>query len=181
MKLTLIRHTRVNIPPGMIYGQTDVPLASTFDQEAKSIINQLTLEFDAVYSSPLSRCQLLAKKIALEVTPDDRLKELNFGNWEGKFWDEISQTPEAQKWFDNYMEMPCPKGESYFDMLHRIQLFYSGIIHAGHKNICIITHGGSIRAFISIIEELNPQKAFDRKIEFGEIIRYKIPMISSSR
>ena len=35
MELILIRHTSVDVPPGVCYGQTDVPLKSTFEQEAE--------------------------------------------------------------------------------------------------------------------------------------------------
>ena len=34
MIITLIRHTSVDVPPGVCYGQTDVPLKDTFVQEA---------------------------------------------------------------------------------------------------------------------------------------------------
>ena len=37
MKVLLIRHTSVNMPPGTCYGQTDVPLADTFGQEAVDV------------------------------------------------------------------------------------------------------------------------------------------------
>ena len=34
MEVILIRHTSVDVPPGMCYGQTDVPLKPTFEAEA---------------------------------------------------------------------------------------------------------------------------------------------------
>lgn len=34
MEVILIRHTSVDVPPGVCYGQTDVPLKPTFEQEA---------------------------------------------------------------------------------------------------------------------------------------------------
>lgn len=34
MEIFLIRHTSVDVPPGVCYGQTDVPLKPTFEQEA---------------------------------------------------------------------------------------------------------------------------------------------------
>ncbi|MDA3879869.1 MAG: histidine phosphatase family protein, partial [Prolixibacteraceae bacterium] len=62
MHLTLIRHTSVNVPPGMIYGQTDVPLCDSFEEEAEKIMEQINTTFDVVYSSPLTRCMQLAQK-----------------------------------------------------------------------------------------------------------------------
>ena len=37
MEITLIRHTRVAIPPGIVYGATDVNVASTFEEEAQIV------------------------------------------------------------------------------------------------------------------------------------------------
>ena len=37
MEVILIRHTSVDVPPGVCYGQTDVPLKPTFEQEAAVI------------------------------------------------------------------------------------------------------------------------------------------------
>ena len=34
MEVILIRHTSVDVPPGVCYGQTDVPLKPTFEAEA---------------------------------------------------------------------------------------------------------------------------------------------------
>ena len=34
MEVILIRHTSVDVLPGVCYGQTDVPLKPTFEQEA---------------------------------------------------------------------------------------------------------------------------------------------------
>lgn len=34
MEIVLIRHTSVDVPPGVCYGQTDVPLKPSFEQEA---------------------------------------------------------------------------------------------------------------------------------------------------
>ena len=34
MEVIFIRHTSVDVPPGVCYGQTDVPLRNSFEQEA---------------------------------------------------------------------------------------------------------------------------------------------------
>ena len=61
MKVTLIRHTSVAVASGTCYGQTDVPLRDTFEQEAFNTLQALAgMHFDKVYTSPLSRCVRLA-------------------------------------------------------------------------------------------------------------------------
>ena len=55
MEVILIRHTSVDVPPGVCYGQTDVPLKPTFEAEAAMTAENLKtyLPFDHVYTSPL--------------------------------------------------------------------------------------------------------------------------------
>lgn len=50
MEVILIRHTSVDVPPGVCYGQTDVPLKPTFEQEAAVTQENLKafLPFDPV-------------------------------------------------------------------------------------------------------------------------------------
>ena len=89
MKVYLVRHTSVDVPKGISYGQTDVPLKSSFEEEASLTRKNLDgLTFDQVYCSPLSRCTRLAAFCGYpEAIRDARLKELNFGDWEMKSWD----------------------------------------------------------------------------------------------
>ena len=68
MVVYLIRHTSVDVPQGVCYGQTDVPLNPTFEEEAAQTSARLKgLQFDKVYMSPLTRCVRLAR-MANEMT-----------------------------------------------------------------------------------------------------------------
>jgi len=155
----------------MIYGQTDVPLCPSFEKEAEKIMEQINSGFDVVYSSPLSRCMHLAQKISTLVKTDSRLIELNFGDWEGKYWNDIDQTPEAKMWFADYVNTPAPNGESFADMIKRCRAFLEEIMTSNYNHICIVSHGGIIRAIKSIIENTPPGKAFDIQIGYGEMIQ----------
>ena len=97
-----IRHTSVAVPRGVCYGQSDVPLAGGFPDEAVIVKRNLEkYSFDAVYSSPLSRCLKLAAYCGYD-TPilDSRLMEMNFGDWEMKRYDEITDS-RLQLWYDD--------------------------------------------------------------------------------
>ena len=89
MIVYLIRHTSVAVPKGSAYGFTDVPLNPTFETEAAVTRSQLSgLHFDEVFCSPLTRCVKLAAFCGYpQAIRDERLKELNFGDWEMKTWD----------------------------------------------------------------------------------------------
>lgn len=177
MKLTLIRHTSVDVPNGLIYGQTDVKLNDSFQEELQVIKTKIPNNFDIVFSSPLTRCTTLACGLTNKFKADQRLMELNFGAWEGNFWNNIDKTPEAQTWFNDYINIACPEGESYQDMFARVKSFYNELIEFNAENICVITHGGPIRAFIAIIEGVPAVETFNRTINYGEVIQYKIESI----
>lgn len=90
MEVILIRHTSVDVPPGVCYGQTDVPLKPTFEQEAAVTQENLKafLPFDHVYTSPLTRCVRLATYCGYpDAERDKRIMEINFGSWEMKPFD----------------------------------------------------------------------------------------------
>lgn len=56
MEVIFIRHTSVDVPPGVCYGQTDVPLRNSFEQEAAVTSGNLKSyrpkgrDFDYVYT-----------------------------------------------------------------------------------------------------------------------------------
>ena len=61
MEIYLVRHTSVDVPAGYAYGQTDVPLRPSFEDEAEAVKKTLSGHiFDKVWSSPLTRCVRLA-------------------------------------------------------------------------------------------------------------------------
>ena len=92
MEIYLVRHTSVDIPAGYAYGQTDVPLRPSFEDEAEAVKKNLSGHtFDKVWSSPLTRCTRLAAYCGYpDAEKEDRIKEISFGEWEMKSWDELS-------------------------------------------------------------------------------------------
>lgn len=169
MTLYLVRHTRVEVAPGICYGQSDVPLADSFKTESESILAKLSeIQFEDIFCSPLSRCVELGHLFTPEVKRDDRLKELNFGEWEGLAWDTVFESDTGKKWFTNYLKESCPKGESYQDMLRRVKSFIADLPDTD-GNILIITHAGVIRAFSVLVKKWSVKKAFDKPVDYGQI------------
>lgn len=169
MKLYLVRHTRVDMPSGICYGQTDVLLADSFETESESVRLRLSgIEFDAVFCSPLSRCAKLGTLLNPQLQLDDRLKELNFGEWEGRSWEEIFESDIGKKWFADYLNEASPSGESYRDMLHRVKDFIADLPDTD-GNILVITHAGVIRAFRVLLKNWTVKKAFDKPVAYGQI------------
>jgi alpha-ribazole phosphatase len=120
----LVRHTAVDVPAGTCYGRTDVPLRRTFPAEAAEVWRALAgARFDEVWSSPLSRCTRLATACGF-ASPrlDDRLMEIDFGEWETRRWDEI-QDPALALWYADYLHARPTGGESFGEQRARVAAF----------------------------------------------------------
>ena len=178
MNLYLIRHTKVAVESDICYGQTDVKLARSFHKEKEKIVRRVKeITFDKVYSSPLTRCKKLVETVLpdAEIIFDERLKELNFGDWEMQTWDDIYFSPEGKVWMDNYQTFPTLNGESYPEMVKRVNSFFDDVILENAENIAIFTHSGVIRILKSIIENRPIEELFATfKPEYGSVFKFVV-------
>ena len=168
MEIYIIRHTPVEVVSGICYGQSDVDVNETFFDEVLKLKNKMPTQFDAVFSSPLKRCVKLANLFTENLNIDDRLKEMNFGDWEMKSWNNIPRT-ESQLWMDHFVEISTPNGESFNNVSKRVDEFYSELSQKDYNKVLVVTHAGPIRCFWANILEFPLLNAFKIPIGFGEI------------
>lgn len=192
MRLVLIRHTSVAVPRGICYGQTDVPLAASFAEEATTVKEGLGgYTFDRVCCSPLSRCVRLAEYCGYpDAVRDDRLKEICFGDWEMRAYDDI-QGLELQRWFDDYINVAPPGGESVIDQQRRFLDFirdlrhdFSGITYPAldrvpstppdTPTIALFTHGGILINALVALAGRTFQEVYADIPPYGSIIDLRI-------
>ena len=171
MEITFIRHTRVAVPPFTCYGWTDVPLADTFEEEASVVRQKLeSTSFDCVYTSPLTRARRLATYCGhADAIVDDRLREMNMGDWEMQRYDEIRDEA-LQRWFDDYMHQPTTGGESFPMLLHRVSSFIDELCRKPYHHVAVFTHGGVIVCaglYAGLYEE---KDAFSHQPEYGGML-----------
>lgn len=172
MEIYLIRHTKVNVEAGICYGQKDVELADSYPKELKVVKEKLKdIDFDLVFTSPLSRAKKLATDIfGDKVAEDPRLMELNFGDWEGKVWDEIKD-PLFPVWMEDFVNKKCSNGESFVMLRDRVLEFWNDIKSKDHQKIAIFTHGGVIRTLLAIEKKSRLEDSFNEPAaDFGEVI-----------
>jgi len=176
MEVYLIRHTTPKIEKGICYGQTDLDLTNSFKDEAKKIKDSIfpLNENIVVYSSPLQRCLKLANTLSSS-TPilDERLLEMNFGDWEMKSWDSINQQ-QLTEWMDNFVTTSCPNGESYQLLHQRVINFIDELKRKTNPNVLIVTHGGVIRSFLSHINQTPLEKSFETKVNYGDVFKLSL-------
>jgi alpha-ribazole phosphatase len=166
MEIYLIRHIEPVFEKGICYGHLDVPIPQNYKELHESIIAKLPNDYDAVFSSPLIRCKLLAEQISNNVNFDSRLKEVNFGNWEGLRWDDINQF-ELNNWMENYIEIGPPNGESLKDLVRRFSDFIFDLKKQDLKKVIIVTHAGIIRLAMHLFNNIPLDKIMMERVEFG--------------
>lgn len=177
MELILIRHTAVNVPKGICYGQTDVGLKPSFEEEASSVQTRLSALLDEtavpVFCSPLSRCRRLAAFCGYhEPTIDSRILEMNFGDWEMHKFDEITDD-QLREWFNNWIDETPTNGESFRTMIARVGHFIDELKANGHARVIAFTHGGVIACARIHAQQTTPEKAFENPAGYGEIVRIR--------
>lgn len=179
MKLILVRHTSVHVPPGTCYGQTDVGVADTFEQEAaqtKATLDALleTDRPDAAFTSPLTRARLLATYCGFaDATADRRLLEMNMGDWEMQRYDDI-RDPYLQQWYADYLHLPTPHGESFPMQCKRVATFLDELKVCGHRCVVVFAHAGVIGAAMVYAKRYSPQEVWQHPVPYGGVVALEL-------
>ena len=176
MEVILIRHTSVDVPAGTCYGQTDVPLAPTF--EAEAAVTKAALEacgpVDAVWTSPLSRCTRLADYCGYpDARRDERLLEMNFGEWERQRYEEI-RDPYIEKWYADYLHTPVPGGESFEMQFIRVSAFLDELRRQPYNRVAVFAHGGVLVCAGVYAGLAKPEDAFGSLTPYGGLRKITI-------
>lgn len=106
----------------------------------------------ALYASPLARAwetaTIVGEALGLEPRPDERLVEVDVGDWAGCLHDEVASTqPEAyQAWVDADESFRFPGGESIGEQHERVAAAMADIRSAVDGPALVVCHGGTIRA-----------------------------------
>jgi alpha-ribazole phosphatase len=180
MDLYLIRHTQPNVGLGVCYGQTDLDVAYSFKDEFARLQPKLShLGEASIFSSPLQRCLKLAQATQahlkiLDIKIDERLMELNFGDWELKPWAEIPQGIVGE-WTEAHIQHKPPNGESYFDLHTRTKGFFEEVQKIeSAQNLLVFTHAGVIRALVAEALNLPLTHAVKLQIDYGSVSKITV-------
>lgn len=148
VKIVLLRHPRPAIAPGLCYGALDVALHPDLDLPA--ILAPLAAFAGLpVWTSPQRRCREIAERLHPDPRRDERLRELNFGDWEGQAWDDLPRA-ELDRWACNPAAFAPPHGESGAALIDRVRSVHTDLRRANTDTI-IVSHGGPLRLLASLL------------------------------
>lgn len=172
----LIRHGATGWnQTGRYLGHTNEPIL----EESYSVIDKLkpfvdSLQNPFVTSSDLLRC----KQTALRLFPDtvihyeQRLREMNFGDWEGKTKDDLKQNPDFNTWLHSFHESTIPNGEGAADFSSRVLGWWADYTKHSDPLLLkgphvIVAHGGVIRVLMTHLTGTGLETFWDWQIPHG--------------
>lgn len=140
--LVLIRHPETVLPPGICYGRLDVAVAP--DADIAGIVGRLAgVPAFSVWSSPAARCGAVARGFSQAARFDERLLELDFGEWEGKPWRDVPRQA-LDDWAAHPGSFAPPGGEGMASLVARVTAFHADIRRLPGPHV-VVSHGGPLR------------------------------------
>ena len=148
--LWLVRHAQPLIAPGVCYGQLDVPADIDATAACARAMAKILPPGINVMCSPLQRCEPLAHVLIglradFSYKTDPRLKEMDFGQWEGQRWDDIGAAA-IDAWVADFGRHRPGGGESVGQFMQRVAAAWDETASAADTPTLWITHAGVIRA-----------------------------------
>lgn len=152
MILYIWRHPKPISASGLCIGQTDIKVDR---RKLKRLANkiqrfvQLQRLPKVVWVSPLQRSlkvgEILAQRgFQYKVAPE--LAEIHFGEWDGKFWQQIEKQA-IDEWCDNFANFSPANGESLQQLFNRAEIWLDKIaVEQVNTPVLAIGHAGWINA-----------------------------------
>ena len=139
LTLVLTRHglTDRSVPEQHLGQRIDVSINESGRRQAQALARRLTaVRFDRVITSPLFRARETAEVLAPgpRLEADPRLREMDYGAWEGRTYAEIEQADGVfrREWELAPDRLACPGGESGNDVAERVRAFLDDLLEE-HK------------------------------------------------
>ena len=142
------------------------------------------------YVSPLMRTIQTAEALAKFVTyqnilTDKYLIEQNFGDWQGKkiseVWNELPKDESKHNFSFICPETIPPNGDSFLQQCERVSSWLEAIDFSRSRSIVVIAHGGTIRAALTHLLGLTPDKAIGVEILPLSLTKFEVLCLSEAK
>lgn len=164
----LIRHgkTEGNSKGAYLGCRSDQPLSAEGESLAreKGELLKKIIKNPHLFASPLKRTMQTAALLFPEqrIEPVEMLREIDFGDWDGKTHAQLDGNEEYQAWIDSGGLAQIPGGESRQTFIKRCLKGFNEILaDANESPLVIVCHGGTIMAILS---ELTGQDYYDFQV-----------------
>ena len=153
----LVRHAQPLVEVGVCYGALDLAADPQATQMAAQALANVLPRNAVLCTSPQQRCERLAHAIQglrpdLLYKLDVRLREMNFGQWEGQSWEAIPKQA-LSAWTDDFWQHRFGGAESVAEVMTRVAKAWDEAASTGQPKVWV-THAGVIRAAMLIAQGL---------------------------
>jgi broad specificity phosphatase PhoE len=178
--LLFIRHAETDMV-GLFCGHSDPPVNEHGHRQIEGLLRALENEsIDAVYTSDLSRAlttaDAIAKAARLSPVAVPGLREIDFGEWEGRSWQEIESrnATYARRWSETYPQLPAPGGESFEAFQSRVMAEVERLLTLpDQKCLAVVTHGGVMRVVLRTRCGVNEEEAWEQTKTYCGFFRFR--------
>jgi broad specificity phosphatase PhoE len=177
--LLFIRHAETDMA-GTFCGHSNPPVNERGYRQIERLLKALEAKpIEAIYSSDLERAvttaDALAKAFRRPFIVTSRLREIDFGEWEGLTWREIEakDAEYARAWSEAYPNLPAPGGESFAAFQSRVITEARHLLMlAGQGSLAVVTHAGVMRAVLRTLSGLDERVAWERTKSYCCFFKY---------
>jgi broad specificity phosphatase PhoE len=159
-----MRHaeTEANAKDVFIGSGTDIPLTEIGKEQARNVgryFKSIGVTLDTIYYSPMIRCYETAREISSivggQMIPDKRIKELDYGDWEGLSRNEIESkyAEDYKKYCTDMSFRPTGSTESANDVAERVTGFLHELMASNAtmgKQVLVVTHKTAGRILLQV-------------------------------
>ena len=175
-RIDLLRHGETE--GGSRYrGSIDDPLTPRGWAAMRAALGEAR-DWNRIVSSPLRRCADFARDLAqrqgLPLAIDARLREIHFGEWEGKTASGLlAADPEAvTRFWNDPVNHPPPGAEDVRALEARVLLAWEELVarHAGER-LLVVTHGGPLRIILGRVQGLSLAESLRLEVAHAQRFR----------
>ncbi len=183
MRLFLVTHGETLwTAQGRFQGHADIVLNERGLRQANALQRHLAGNtFQAIVASDLARARKMAEILALPhgltVQIDPRLRELDFGAWEGLLYEEVQQRypSDLAAWQANPPQVGPPGGERLTELARRLQDFLTDLAnHPEDSTILVAAHRGSLRTLLCLLMGLAVTQHWEFRLEIASLSEVEI-------
>lgn len=191
-KVYFVRHAEAegNVKE-FFQGRTDCEISEKGKIQLEYLAKRFeTIDYDAIYSSPLKRAVATAnavnRRLKLPIIERGDIIEIHGGVWEGMLWTDIEKKYPAEHntWKNDMKNFYVEGSERMSEVYERMKNAVSQIVRENEgKTVVVVSHGCALRNYLSYAEFGSPDRLGDvgwsdntavSLIEYDEALRPKI-------
>jgi alpha-ribazole phosphatase/probable phosphoglycerate mutase len=174
-----IRHAETDLARTFC-GHSDPPINARGREQIQQLIRELNGEgIECIFTSDLDRAastaRTMSNSLGVPCIERPKLREINFGGWEGLTWQQIQELDEsyARRWSESFPSLPAPGGEAFADFQARVIAEVTEIFKDPHwEQVAVVTHGGVMRVFLQAICGLAENEAWELTKTYCSFFKY---------